>query len=103
MSDVPCGECTLCCTWVDLDGRPTVEEDEASQYQTEIHGDRRVLATKEDSNDCYYLGDEGCSIHTFAPKACKEFDCRDVPQKFSPDVLHMSLIIAQGFKLGMKS
>lgn len=99
-----CGECSLCCTWVDNATRPSLEEDELTSFHYEYLEDgRHAIAVKQGTGECYYLEDGKCSIHTFSPKACQEFDCRVLLRDIQPDVIHTSLIIAEGFKRASKS
>lgn len=42
-----------------------------------------MLAKKENSKDCYYLGDDGCTIYDKRPKMCREMDCRVIAMRMS--------------------
>lgn len=98
-SDDFCKGCTLCCTWPEDSWRPTLQDDEISNYQHELLEDGRyVPALKEGTRECYYLTPEGCSIHTFSPSYCQLFNCAVLPQQVDEGTLQYSLIIAQGFK-----
>lgn len=77
-ANVPCAGCRACCQ---NEMVPLMEEDDASQYETEtidlgkVLGEVLVLKRKA-NGECHYLGPEGCTIHDRAPRICQEFDCR---------------------------
>lgn len=83
-AQVPCGTCKLCCQ-----GKTAVlimpeYGDDASTYETtdrpvpDFPPMEDVLFLKFKPNgDCFYLGDNGCTIHGRAPYMCRIFDCRE--------------------------
>jgi len=73
---VPCAGCTLCCK---NDIVRLLPEDDPSMYFTEPHpfmGHELMLAHDHKTQDCIYLKENGCGIHAFRPKMCREMDCR---------------------------
>jgi Fe-S-cluster containining protein len=84
--DVPCETCTLCCKT--LSPHLTPEEvasglyplsliqpsDDQIQSNPEIGPIITVYRKKE--GGCGMLIDEKCSIYTYRPLACRQFDCR---------------------------
>jgi uncharacterized protein len=71
MIALDCAGCTACCRG---DRISLTVEDDPSQYDTVVDGDRLVL--RRVNGNCVYLGAEGCTIHGRAPALCKAFDCR---------------------------
>lgn len=65
-----------------------LEGDDPRLYQTRVLNGRLHLdikpgtLTKDGNGDCIYLTDKGCSIHSYAPKMCKGFDCRVFFQRY---------------------
>lgn len=80
-SNVPCGDCSECCTF-GAEGFAHVEltdgEGDASTYRTHEVDGKLVLDTREDGS-CVYLEDGRCSIYSRRPWACRVFDCRIFP------------------------
>jgi hypothetical protein len=75
--EVPCNGCTLCCQG---DAVRLEEAELSMNYQTEPHPyvtGARMLAHKA-NGDCFYLGENGCSIHERAPLLCRSADCRSL-------------------------
>lgn len=76
---VPCGACHLCCRLM----TPILPEkgDDPTQYQTATcHTPGKapyLILDRKDNGDCFYLGENGCTIWDRAPFACREFDCRN--------------------------
>ncbi len=80
---VPCNGCTLCCHKDAVRLMP--EEDDITLYQTEPHPlkpGELMLAHKE-NGDCFYLGKDGCTIHSFRPAQCRSMDCRLIATKIT--------------------
>lgn len=95
-----CNGCTMCCKWLEDEQRPALMEDEIAQFEhTQLDDGTVVIATKEDSPECFYLEDNGCRIHSFAPKVCKEYDCRQSALAVSPATLHYANIIVKGMNM----
>jgi Fe-S-cluster containining protein len=85
MSELVCGECTICCQWGgDELIRPELSSEEAlllkGEVVTRIEGTQvnsvTVLAMKE-NGDCIYLEDKGCTVYKDRPFICRIFDCRE--------------------------
>lgn len=85
MSELVCGDCTVCCQWGGDDLiRPELDAGEAlllkGEQVTRIDGTQvntvTVLAMNE-VGACVYLGDEGCTIYKDRPFICQIFDCRE--------------------------
>jgi Fe-S-cluster containining protein len=80
----PCNGCTLCCK---NDAVRIYDFEDASQWKTEPHflyPNERMLAHKS-NHDCYYLGENGCTIQETKPYMCKTGDCRLLTLKVSFD------------------
>lgn len=77
--DVPCGSCHLCCRADSIILHPKYGDD-PSLYETEPEPRfPGMLRLKHKSNgDCIYLGEDGCTIHEYAPVICRSFDCREL-------------------------
>ena len=79
---VPCNGCTLCCH---RDAIRILPEDDSTLYQTEAHeyfpGELQLVHKPD--GDCIYLGENGCTIHSKAPRMCLQFDCRIMAEKLT--------------------
>jgi hypothetical protein len=78
---VPCNGCTLCCQG---DAVKIEEEDVGKGYRVEPHPylpGALMIAHKENGH-CFYLNENGCSIHNYAPSLCRSADCRSLALKF---------------------
>ncbi len=77
-----CGKCTSCCQWGGDKNLAVklVEEDLRLGIKGWVHEDGSIrMFSNNDTGDCTYLDrDRGCTIHNRRPKACKEFDCREL-------------------------
>jgi Fe-S-cluster containining protein len=78
---LPCGYCRVCCQAkhlvVDLkDGDPV------DSYKLDRRNERYLA--KSSSGACVYLKEHGCAIYDKRPKACREFDCRDLVNRLDP-------------------
>lgn len=77
---VPCNGCTLCCH---NDLVRLLPGDDETRYLTEPHPlfqGQRMLAHKP-NGDCIYLNEFGCGIHGYAPRQCREMDCRVIASR----------------------
>ena len=77
----PCNGCTLCCK----NDAVRLMWSEQDRYEREPHPTMKhtyILAHKP-NGDCFYLGEDGCTIHGRAPQQCQEFDCRLLAASFS--------------------
>lgn len=77
MNEVPCNGCTLCCKG---DAVRILPHEDASRWLTEPHPyfpGSRMLAHKP-NDECFYLTQNGCSIHDSKPQVCGEMDCREI-------------------------
>lgn len=93
-SVVPCGLCRACCRRERVLLDPGL--DDVASYETvpatlsdalrktlgPASENARMLAHKE-NGDCFYLGENGCTIWDRAPWLCRSFDCRKWFLKFS--------------------
>lgn len=79
---VPCNGCTLCCTG---DAIRLEEEDLEMNYQTELHPyiAGAVMIAHKPNGACFYLNEQGCSIHGRAPALCRIADCRTLALKLN--------------------
>jgi Fe-S-cluster containining protein len=54
--------------------------DRAEDYQTATllapSQPPRTIIDRLPNGDCFYLGQDGCTIHDQAPWVCRDFDCR---------------------------
>lgn len=77
---VPCGSCRLCCRMM----TPLHPEhgDDIGSYQTALWvkagQEPMIILDRLPNGDCVYLGENGCTIHERAPRACRMFDCREM-------------------------
>lgn len=67
-----CGDCTACCQAFNRIAL-TNEELEINKYLTDGEGH-----LKRTADGCIYMRNYGCSIYDERPKACKDFDCRNL-------------------------
>jgi uncharacterized protein len=84
ISDVPCNGCTACCRSGEMVILQSECGDVVSRYQTQVmyHGAIPIVVLKRKSDgSCVYLGENGCTIHDWAPAQCKAFDCRELVQR----------------------
>lgn len=72
---VPCNGCTLCCKG---DAVRLLPGDDARIYETEPHPFGGLMLAHKKNRECLYLGEDGCDIHEFRPRMCREMDCRNL-------------------------
>jgi len=63
----------------------TLQTDEVNKFESEphyFHPSELMVAHKEDGS-CYYLTDQGCSVHHDKPAKCAAFDCRSLARGVS--------------------
>jgi hypothetical protein len=81
-ADVPCGECTACCTssqfvHVGPDETATLARiPPALLFPAPGLPDGHVLLGYDSSGRCPLLVDGGCSIYDDRPRTCRTYDCR---------------------------
>jgi hypothetical protein len=84
-ADVPCGECTGCCTSSQFVHIEPDEVDALAHIPSALlfpaprmpHG--HVLLGYDSEGRCPMLGDHGCSIYEHRPRTCRTYDCRIFP------------------------
>jgi Fe-S-cluster containining protein len=74
MGVVPCNGCTECCRGPN---RKLVLENYTGELKTYRKNGKVHLANKS-NGDCYYLGEEGCTVYDDRPDECRSFDCRAI-------------------------
>ena len=86
MVDVPCFGCKECCK-----GQRIIlsQHDDRDAYvvaptRKGANGSTEWMLAHKPNGDCWYLEENGCSIHGRAPKACRDFDCRKWFLAFTP-------------------
>ena len=81
-SDVPCGDCTACCTsaqfvHIEPDERATLAAiDERLLFPAPGLPDGHVVLGYDAQGRCPMLVDGACSIYPVRPRACRVYDCR---------------------------
>lgn len=111
MADVPCRGCTACCQH-DLILIYPEHGDIAGLYETveaidPLTGKPARAVARKPTGECLYLGERGCTIHEYAPRVCREFDCGLMYARLSrPDRRRMikaglagADVLAQGFRV----
>ena len=94
---VPCNGCTACCRGGCVFLDPVL--DDATQYECSdapnLFG-RPMLALnrKPGTDECVYLGPEGCTIHGRAPAACRTYDCRVMLKMYGPTLMRDTVLYA---------
>jgi uncharacterized protein len=84
-SDVPCGDCTACCTasqfvHVDPDEADTLARIPAALlFPAPGRPGGLVLLGYDERGHCPMLVDGRCSIYEHRPRACRTYDCRVFP------------------------
>jgi uncharacterized protein len=84
-SDVPCGDCTACCTSSQFVHVGPEETDTLAQIPSELlfAAPRlpagHVLLGYDERGHCPMLVDNRCSIYEHRPNACRTYDCRIFP------------------------
>lgn len=74
---VPCDGCTLCCK---NDAVRIYPDEDATKWKTELHPliPKALMLAHKENRDCYYLGENGCTIQDDKPYMCRTGDCRIV-------------------------
>jgi uncharacterized protein len=81
-SDVPCGECTACCTSYQFVHVGPDEQGTLARIPTELQvpapglPEGHVVIGYDDQGRCPMLVDNRCSIYENRPRACRTYDCR---------------------------
>lgn len=81
-SDVPCGECTACCTSSQFVHIGPEETDTLAHIPAELLfpapglPEGHVLLGYDDKGHCPMLADGACSIYEHRPRTCRTYDCR---------------------------
>ena len=81
-SDVPCGECTACCTSSQFVHISPDEGDTLACIPRELlfpapkFPDGHVLMGYDERGHCPMLVDNRCSIYEHRPRTCRTYDCR---------------------------
>lgn len=75
-----CGTCRACCHDCVVMLHPE-DGDDIRSYKAEVvehptSGEEIIALQRNPDGTCVYLGDNGCTIHSRAPAACRSFDCR---------------------------
>ncbi len=71
---VPCGECHACCIKVNAQLFP---HELKLNFKTKFSRSEGKHHLKHKPNgECFYLNEQGCSIHDRVPTVCRTFDCR---------------------------
>ena len=82
VADVPCGQCTACCTSSQF---VHVEPDEADalahipvalRFPAPGRPTGHVVLGYDEHGRCPMLGDRGCTIYEHRPRTCRTYDCR---------------------------
>lgn len=101
-SSVPCAGCTACCKNELLILHPEMGDDPANYETMAVINplDRKpaVAIKMKPNGDCWYLGEDGCTIHDRAPAICKEFDCRKFVQRLGNRADRRKFISQTGYK-----
>jgi Fe-S-cluster containining protein len=84
-SDVPCGDCTACCTssqfiHIDPDETATLAHiPREVLFPAPGLPDGYVLMGYDENGHCPMFSDGGCSIYAHRPRTCRTYDCRIFP------------------------
>jgi hypothetical protein len=84
-ADVPCGECTACCTSSQFVPIGPDETDTLAHIPGELLFPAPrlprglVLLGYDERGHCPMLVDGGCSIYEHRPRTCRTYDCRIFP------------------------
>jgi Fe-S-cluster containining protein len=84
-ADVPCGECTACCTASQFVHIAPDETDtlahipKALLFPAPRLPEGHVLLGYDERGRCPMLGEAGCSIYEHRPRTCRTYDCRIFP------------------------
>lgn len=78
---INCNGCTECCRGP---RKLSISESDAQRlkhYRVFNNEGMTYYLARKENEDCYYLGDSGCSIYDTRPDKCRVFDCRDHIEK----------------------
>lgn len=81
-ADVPCGDCTACCTSSQFVPIGPDETDtlahipEGLLFPAPRHSEGLVLLPYDERGHCPMLVDGRCSIYAHRPRTCRTYDCR---------------------------
>jgi uncharacterized protein len=81
-SDVPCGECTACCTSAQFVHIEPDEHDALAHIPAELlfpapmQPRGHLLLGYDERGHCPMLVDGACSIYAHRPRTCRTYDCR---------------------------
>jgi hypothetical protein len=84
-ADVPCGECTACCTSSQFVHIAPDETDTLAHIPAELlfpaprMPKGHVLLGYDERGHCPMLVDNRCSIYEHRPRTCRTYDCRVFP------------------------
>jgi Fe-S-cluster containining protein len=83
--DVPCGECTACCTSSQFVHVAPDETDTLAHIPRELlfpapgRPEGHVVLGYDERGHCPMFADGGCSIYEHRPRTCRSYDCRVLP------------------------
>jgi hypothetical protein len=76
---VACNGCKACCQNELLILHPdlgdVIDDYETKQAINPLTGEACLALRQKPNGDCFYLGEEGCTIHGHHPATCRKFDC----------------------------
>jgi len=80
IGDVPCNGCNLCCRYGVVVLHPE-DGDIVENYKTRLApspetGEPTIALAVKPDGSCIYLAENGCTVHSSRPAACRAFDCR---------------------------
>ena len=84
-ADVPCGECTGCCTssqfvHIEPDESDTLAHVPAAlRFPAPGLPPGHVVLGYDERGRCPMLGADGCTIYANRPRTCRTYDCRIFP------------------------
>ena len=84
-TDVPCGQCTACCTSSYFIHIKPTETDTLSHIPAELlfpapgMAEGNVLMGYDEKGHCPMLQNGACSIYEHRPSTCRSYDCRIFP------------------------
>jgi hypothetical protein len=85
VADVPCGECTACCTSSQFVHIAPDESDTFAHIPPELlfpapgRPEGHVVLGYDENGHCPMLIDGRCSIYEHRPRTCRTYDCRVLP------------------------
>lgn len=84
-ADVPCGDCTACCTSFQVIHIGPDEADTLAAIPADLldlapgMAEGNVLMRHDERGHCPMLVDNACSIYASRPQMCRTYDCRIFP------------------------